>query len=306
MTSFLGAFAFISWIFGLPAFIVGIIALVKKAQKRPLALTAVIVSVVAFLISIVVFVVTVVMAVDDAVQGANNGSFEEAVDEIIAEDDDNIDTPEIPDVDDTTDTDTDTDADPAGEADLNFGQIDFWKNDSSDRWSYFTIVENTSTEHMWNNARFTIEAYDASGVLLTSDSAYATILPGGKAPLWGTYLDVGQSEIESIDIFLDEFSEGYSQEYVGDMAIGSFIFGEPEVDQQRSYVDVSGTFESTFAEDQESVWVTVVLRDSSGSIVDIGSDIIQRVPASGAVRYSVTVWDVEFEEGMTIELYGDL
>lgn len=64
--SFMGPAAFLAWFFALPAFILGIIATVRKAQKRKLAVAAIVVSTLAFLISIVVFFVSLATAVDDA------------------------------------------------------------------------------------------------------------------------------------------------------------------------------------------------------------------------------------------------
>jgi len=64
--SLMGPAAFFAWFFALPAFILGIIATARKAQKRKLAVAAIIVSTLAFLISIVVFFVSLATVVDDA------------------------------------------------------------------------------------------------------------------------------------------------------------------------------------------------------------------------------------------------
>ncbi|WP_062211037.1 DUF4190 domain-containing protein [Demequina oxidasica] len=72
--SFLGPIAFFAWFFALPAFILGIIATVRKADKRGLAIAAIIVSSVAFLISIIVFIVSLASAVDDAFDDTSGGA----------------------------------------------------------------------------------------------------------------------------------------------------------------------------------------------------------------------------------------
>lgn len=51
----LGPFAFMSWFFAIPAFVLGLVGMFLKSDKRGLPLAAIIVSVVAFLVSVVVF-----------------------------------------------------------------------------------------------------------------------------------------------------------------------------------------------------------------------------------------------------------
>lgn len=74
LLSFLGPASFLAWIFALPAFIVGIVALARKAAKRGLAITAIVVSILAFIISIVVFIVSLANAVDDALEDAGTSA----------------------------------------------------------------------------------------------------------------------------------------------------------------------------------------------------------------------------------------
>lgn len=63
--AFLGLFSWISWGFGLAAFVLGLIALFRKARGQGLAIAAVIVSVIAFIISIVSLVVAVIGLASD-------------------------------------------------------------------------------------------------------------------------------------------------------------------------------------------------------------------------------------------------
>jgi membrane protein implicated in regulation of membrane protease activity len=65
LLAFLGPLAFLSWFFGLPAFVLGLMGVFKKSDKSGLPFAAVIVSVVAFIISIVVLIIAIATAADE-------------------------------------------------------------------------------------------------------------------------------------------------------------------------------------------------------------------------------------------------
>lgn len=271
ITSFVGLAAFTSWIFGLPAFIMGIVALVKRTTKRGLAVLAIVFSVIAFFISIVVFSLSFTALVDDA------------IDEVDGEPAAQLPIP--------------GDGEEGGLVGLTVTETALI--DEGDFWTYFATVENTDDSATAPYASFTVEAYDAEGVLLDSSTSSASLIPGATVALTGAFFDVGNTEIASLEILMEDY--GLSEP---NSATGALEPAEPHVDHSEYETVVSGNVSSTFDEDREYVTVIAVARDADGTVVAVNQDMIERVPAGAAARYEVTLWDLVVDDAMTFEVYA--
>ncbi|WP_061961523.1 hypothetical protein [Demequina flava] len=305
LTSFLGAFAFVSWLFALPAFVFGLIALIKKAPRKGLSITALILSVVAFLISIIVFLIAVVGAVDDAIaeDEANSVSGGTPTPEETTEDSADDSTTD----DSTADSaggetdDSGSDASVAGDATpLELAEVTAWFDEDFESWEYLVLIDNTNTDYAWIDTSITIEAFDADGVLLADDWAYETILPDSTSAITGTFYDAGTTEVTDVQVIVeDEPTDVSGQE------IGSFTVSEPELSSDDWSSTAEGTVSSTFVEDQESVQIIAVARNASGEVITTDWDLLNRVPAGGTARYEVSFWDV-LPDDAVVEVYAQL
>ncbi len=278
----LGLYAFFSWLFGLPAFIIAIVALVKKSSKRGSAIAALIVSVVAFLVSLVAIIIGLVALAeteDDYVIPASDWPLPSTTDDV---------------------------ADALPEAGTEAGEttsdglmvVETAVVERDGRWEYVAIIENTTTDYMWSFARFQVEAFDSDGVLLDSRPSYVTILPGQTVALEGSFSGTSYNAIDSLQVRMD-----HDREYVGSDEQGAFEFSEPEYENLEFYTDITGTITSTFAEDQEFISVVAVVRDAAGEVVEVERDVLTRMPADGAARFEMTLYDFPIDDSMSIEFY---
>jgi len=176
----------------------------------------------------------------------------------------------------------------------------FWPSDDYERWNYVAYVENPNTDFAWIFESFDFEAYDSDGVLLDSSVEYATILPNSTGVFYGYWFDIGNNIVTEMSV------RGVSNGTLLDSTPGNFEVESIEYSNGRFSSEVSGVLVSNFEEDQESVEVVIVIRDSNGTIITADNGYVSRVPAGGKARFEVSLFDFEVSDSMQIEVHPKL
>lgn len=184
--------------------------------------------------------------------------------------------------------------------DLSLVETYFWPDEDYDRWFFVAYLENPNNDFAWIFEGFDFEAYDSDGVLLDSNTEYATILPNSTEVFYGYWFDIGNNIVSRIEVL------GPTNGTLLDSETGNFEVESIEFSNGRYSSDVSGVIVSNFSEDQESVEVVVVIRDSDGRILTAENSYVSRVPAGGKSRYEVTIYDFEVTDDMVIEVHPKL
>lgn len=184
--------------------------------------------------------------------------------------------------------------------DLSVVETYFWPSDDYERWYFVAYIENPNTDFAWIFESFDFEAYDSDGVLLDSSVEYATILPNSTGVFYGYWFDIGNNIVMEMSV------RGVSSGTLFVSAAGDFEVESIEYSNGRFSSEVSGVLVSNFEEDQESVEVVIVIRDSSGTIITADNGYVSRVPAGGKARYEVSLFDFEISDSMQIEVHPKL
>ena len=184
--------------------------------------------------------------------------------------------------------------------DLSVVETYFWPDDDYERWYFVAYIENDNDDFAWIFESFYFEAFDSDGVLLDSSTEYATILPSSTEVFYGYWFGIGNNIVTSMEF------RGPTSGTLLDSETGSFEVESVEYSNGPFSSEVSGVIVSSFFEDQESVEVVVVVRDSQGVIVTADNSYVSRVPAGGKARFEVTLFDFEVLDSMEIEVYPKL
>lgn len=255
------------------AIVLGIIALIRKSHGMGWSIGAIVVGGIGMIVAVVmIFISLGIFAFSAGEQTAIAGD-ESAVEESPAEEQP-VETPvEEPVVDEP-------DVQELAVVETAFGRDDDW-------WNYVVILENPNADYIFSSARITVEALSEDGTILDSSDNYTTILSGELA-LSGTFFDVGQGQIASIEVRGPEVT---SAVYAAAGETGKFSVSDiaPATDEYST--DVTGTVTSDFSEEQELVNVTVVARDPAGTILDADRTYIDRLPVDGKTQFSVNFFD---------------
>jgi hypothetical protein len=150
---------------------------------------------------------------------------------------------------------------------------------------YAFIVENPNSGLAVVNSRYQVAAYDASGIVLTTDSGYIPIvLPGERLGIASDfYLNEGQvvdrvevqvrtGDFEPLDVTSLFTTENVA--YIAD----------------EYFPKVTGVVVSSATRDLESIRISAVAYDEAGNIIGGGFAYLDFVPAGGraAVEASIT------------------
>lgn len=176
----------------------------------------------------------------------------------------------------------------------------FWPSDDYERWYFVAYLENPNEEFAWIFEGFEFEAFDSDGILLDSSSEYATILPNSTEVFYGYWFDIGNNIVTEMSV------RGSANGSLLDSTPGFFEVDSIEYSNERFSSEVSGVITSNFSEDQESVEVVAVVRDSAGAILTADSSYVSRVPSGGKARFEITFFDFEFDDSMQIEVHPKL
>lgn len=258
----------VGWVLLPTAFILGIVALVKSRPKW-MGLTAIIVSVVGTIVGFVVFF--------SLAAGAISDGFNDAITEDVG----------------TSNSDDEDEQpvaeEPAADApkELELGETAFGMDSNGYGW-YAVEVTNPNEDYIFATAGLEVEAYDAAGVLLDTDSSYGTILQGTS---WyvGKFLSINSGVIDHIEVRGPTADQATSSPQA---ETGTFTMGAITVGQEYDWTKVTGTVTSNFSEDQELVRIDLVARDAAGKIVGVDFTFTDRVPAGGTAAWDVSLWEV--------------
>lgn len=276
----------VGWVLLPVGFVLGIIALFQKNKPKWQGLTAIIVSVIGTVVGIIVFVTLVAGAVDDAFGGAV--SEEVGTSNVVEETTTPVEEPVV------------EEQAVATAEDLILGETAFGVDSESGMGWYAVEVTNPNEDYIFAAVGIDVEAYDANGVLLDTDSSYSTILSGTS---WyvGDFFDIGSAQIDHIEVrgpTADAATHSPAAE------TGSFTMGPITVGSEYEYMAVNGTVTSDFSEDQDMVRIDVVARDGEGKIVGVDFTFTDRVPSGGTAAWNVGYWKVPLDS--KVEAYPHL
>ncbi|GAA1728288.1 hypothetical protein [Microbacterium paludicola] len=286
----------------LAALVIGIIVLVKKKPGKGMGLTAVILGGLGLIAGIAI-TVAVSSFIADQVRNAPNGILEQACDDagLTQEECDEIygqgDGPATdPGIDEGGTTDGEDGAGVVAGS-VEFGETAFGTRGPDDDYYWFTVeVTNADEANALENFYASVEAVDADGTILDSSSIGGMLLPGTTI-YTGIFSQIGDNEIAKLDVLPEE---GFGSEQV-EMS-GAFAVEGLEAVTDEYSTTVTGTITSTFAEDHDSLDLTLIARDASGKIVLADQGYTDRVPAGGSANFEIYLID-PMPEGITYEVY---
>ncbi|WP_394554576.1 hypothetical protein ACDF64_07730 [Agromyces sp. MMS24-JH15] len=169
--------------------------------------------------------------------------------------------------------------------------------DAETGWGWFAVeIENPNPDHIFNDG-FTVEAYDAAGVLVDSDSSYITVM-SGRTMIVGNFMQLGTAAIDHIEV-RGPMAAGATSSPAGET--GSMTVGNITTAMEYDWMTVTGQVTSTFAEDQEMVRIDLVARNENGVIIGVDFTYLDRLPAGGTAQFEVGYWKVP--AGSVIEAY---
>lgn len=276
----------VGWLLLPVGFILGIVALFQKGKPKWQGVTAIIVSVVGTIIGVIVFIVTVAGAVSAAV---DDSITDDVGSSAVGEGTSASDAPaaeEKPAV--------------AGAQELSLGETAFGVEADNGMGWYAVQLTNPNSDYVFGNAGIDVEAYDANGVLIDTDTSYGTILSGTS---WfvGRFFDIGSAQIDHIEV---RGPTADAATYSSAAETGSFTLGEITTGSEYDWMTVNGTVTSNFSEDQDMVRIDLIARDGGGKIVGVDFTFTDRVPAGGTAAWNVNLWKVPLDS--KIEAYPHL
>ncbi|MFF2371648.1 NINE protein [Agromyces sp. NPDC058110] len=187
--------------------------------------------------------------------------------------------------------------------DLAVVETAFGKDVDSDMWWYAVVLENPNADYVFPSASFTVEAVDASGVILDSGYEFATVLQG-KSVIVGNFVSVGSGTIAKLDVRGPTAAAATSSPAA---ETGSFAVSDIATAEEYGWLTVTGKVTSAFSEDQDLVKVSVIARDAAGTIVGSDFTFIDRLPAGGTAQFESPLWKAEsLPGGVTFEAYAGL
>ena len=265
----------VGWVLLPIGFILGIVALFQKGKPKWQGLTAIILSIIGTIVGVVVFVSLTAGAVSDT------------LDDAVVDD---VGTSEV-----AEDEPSDEEPDAAGPVDLVLGE-QAWGMDSNGYGWYAVEVTNPNEDYVFTSlASIEVEAYDAAGVLLDTDSSYGTILQGTSMYV-GRFLQIGAGVIDRIEVRGPQASAATSSPLA---ETGSFTMGPITSAQEYDWVTTNGTVTSNFSEDQEMVRIDLVARDAAGTIIGVDFTFTDRVPAGGTAAWTSSLWEIPIDSTIT-------
>lgn len=276
----------VGWLLLPVGFILGIVALFQKGKSKWQGVAAIIVSIVGTIVGVIVFIVVVAGAVSSAVDdtvtdevgGAAVGEGSSVSEAPAAED-----KPAIADA-----------------QALVLGETAFGVDAESGMGWYAVQLTNPNADYVFGGAAIDVEAYDANGVLIDTDSTYGTVLTGTS---WfvGRFFDIGSAQIDHIEV---RGPTAAAATYSPAAETGSFTLGEITTGSEYDWMTVNGTVTSNFSEDQNMVRIDLIARDGGGNIVGVDFTFTDRLPAGGTAAWNVNLWRVPLDS--KVEAYPHL
>lgn len=162
-----------------------------------------------------------------------------------------------------------------------------------DTYWYGLVLQNPNADYIWTFADVTVEAVDAEGTILDSDSNYMTLL-AGSWNVTGTFFDIGSGKVDHLEVRGPVAADATYQD--GD-AVGAFTFSDVKFTKDKyGYGKVTGKVSSSFVEDQESVRLDIILR-AGGKIVGTDATFVDRVPSGGKAAFEASFLSENLPKG---------
>ncbi len=168
-----------------------------------------------------------------------------------------------------------------------------------DTYWYAVIIKNPNKDHIWDSASVDVEAVAKDGTILDSDSNY-TVLLSGETALTGMFFDVGNEKIDHLEVRGPTADSATSAPLA---ETGTFKVSKVKATSDDWSTTVSGTIESSFEEQQDSVEVVVIGR-KGGTIKAAEFTYVDRVPSGGKARFEATAFDAP--SGLKWTAYANL
>lgn len=165
-----------------------------------------------------------------------------------------------------------------------FGQTSY----DATTWWYVVIVENPNPDFIFDMASLDVEASNAAGVIVDSDSHWTTLL-SGKTALTGTFFDVGAEVISTIEL---RGPDATAATKAPADETGSFATSEVGAVSDSYSTTVAGNLTANFDTEQTMVKVTIIPRNAAGQIIGQETTYVDRLPVGGTVRFESTFLDV--------------
>jgi len=278
----------VGWILLPIAFVLSIVSLFLKGDRKWMGIVGLIVAVVGTIVGFIVFFAVVATSFNDAFGGGETAISQPA--------------------DQDSDADSATASEPADDepadtrqelvlVETAFGRTDY----DPSTWWYVAIFENPNKDYVFQSAAIETEALDSSGVILDSSSDYTAIL-SGRTAVTGHFLSVGDGQITKINLrgpMATDATRALGTE------TGSFTIADLVPTTDRYSTSVHGKVTSSFGEDQELVEIVVVARDASGKIIAADASYVDRLPTGGTAQFEVRFLD-PLPSGTKYEAYANL
>ena len=281
------------------AIVLGVIALAKKKPGKGLAITGTVLGAVALVacatiaIAMTAFITSVASDPDRFISESCEaaGLTQEECDELTTD-------PGV------ADPETAPQGDPVAGGSVEVGELAFGQIAGEEgSWWYVVTLDQADSAAMYEYFFFDVEALDAEGRVLDTDTQSATLLPG-KTVLVGEFYDLGADPIAELNLvgLDDEMNEAVA---LPDDVAGEFTFSEVTGTTDYGLTTVTGTISSSFPVDQEAVYISLVARDADGKPVAVGRATTDRIPADGSAKFEGYITG-EVPEGATIEASAQL
>ncbi|MCD1267867.1 hypothetical protein B5M43_003260 [Microbacterium sp. MEC084] len=282
-----GAFI-LGWILLPIAFVLAIVSLCLKGKKKTLGIVALILSIVGTIVGVIVFFVTAANAFTEAFD-----------DDVVAAPTQEAAANDEPDPASTASAQEDPA--PAAAEELAVVETAFGRQDyDQTSWWYVAVLENPNADHVFPSSPLTIEAIGSDGTILDSATSYTTIL-AGRIAVAGTFFDVGQAEIASLEVRGPGATAAISSPAA---ETGAFTLESLSAVNDGYSTSVSGTISGTFETEQELITVVVIARNPDGAVLGAEQTYVDRLPAGGGkVQFEVTFLN-PLPEGTKYEAYA--
>ena len=170
--------------------------------------------------------------------------------------------------------------------------------DSDGLWWYAVVVDNPNTDYIFD-APIDVHAIAADGSTTATESMFATLL-SGETVLVG-FLEPDRGDVASITVELPPASYATVSPA---SETGAFTTADASATTADGITTVRGIVSGAFAQDQEYVEISVIVRAVDGTIVAASTDYVERVPRDGTpVPFEAYIWD-EIPTDATVQAYA--
>lgn len=162
----------------------------------------------------------------------------------------------------------------------------FWPVPDQDYWDFVLLIDNPNPLYAWFDEDFQVFAVAEDGTLLDTAYLWATFLPQRRSAVYGTFYDIGQNEISTLEV--SDLDSGTS---VSNPLYCSFEVSDFSVTKGNGASDVTGILTSTCPEDYEYPQVVVLVQDEEGNPINGNSAILSLVKGNGKSQFDTLLWN---------------